>query len=105
MALFSNSPRFDRGMFRPGMRVAVAVSGGADSVALLRALLAARLGLVLSVAHVHHGIRGAEADGDAAFVEELAGRFSLPFFLKRTDVPGIAAVSGETVEEAARNVR
>ncbi|HEY0794980.1 MAG TPA: tRNA lysidine(34) synthetase TilS [Acidisarcina sp.] len=89
------------------MRLTVAVSGGADSVALLRALLTERTrpGLVLSVAHVHHGIRGAEADEDAAFVEELAGQFSLPFYLKRVDVPGAAKASGKTVEEAARHLR
>jgi len=51
----------------PGDRLAVAVSGGADSVALLRVLLELRqgLGIVLSVAHFHHQIRGAEADADA----------------------------------------
>jgi tRNA(Ile)-lysidine synthase len=94
-------------LFRPGMRVAVAVSGGADSVALLRCLLEqrARLGVVLSVAHVHHGIRGAEADADAAFVEGLARKLDLPFFLERGNVPDAARASGETIEEAARNLR
>ena len=60
--------------FHAGERVAVAVSGGADSVALLVAMADARAetGLVLSAVHVHHGLRGAEADGDAQFVAELA---------------------------------
>ena len=61
---------------RAGMRVALAVSGGADSVALLRSLLAVapQMGLVLSVVHVHHGIRAQAADEDAAFVEALAAQ-------------------------------
>ncbi|HEY0757777.1 MAG TPA: tRNA lysidine(34) synthetase TilS [Acidisarcina sp.] len=94
-------------MFRPGMRAGVAVSGGADSVALLRTLLLeqGRMGLVLSVVHVHHGIRGAEADGDAGFVEELARSYSLPFHLERVNVPTAAGAAGETIEEAARNLR
>ncbi|HTX77615.1 MAG TPA: ATP-binding protein [Terracidiphilus sp.] len=60
----------------PGMRLAVGASGGADSAALLRALAARaeELGLVLSVAHLHHGLRGADADADLEFVRELAAR-------------------------------
>jgi tRNA(Ile)-lysidine synthase len=94
-------------LFRPGERVAVAVSGGADSVALLRALYQARqeAGLVLQVAHFHHGLRGAEADADAAFVHELAGLLGLPFFESSGDTAARAKSSGESVEEAARNLR
>jgi tRNA(Ile)-lysidine synthase TilS/MesJ len=63
------------------MRLAVGVSGGADSVALLRALheRSGPLGLVLHVAHLHHGLRGAEADGDLEFVRALAAELGLPF--------------------------
>jgi tRNA(Ile)-lysidine synthase len=94
-------------LFRPGQRIVVAVSGGADSVALLRRLLEerSRLGVVLSVAHVHHGIRGAEADEDAAFVASLAAAYDLPFRLHRADAPAAAATLHETLEEAARNLR
>src|ERR1700740_1794510 len=75
----SEAPPIDRKLLRPGMRVAVAVSGGADSVALLRRLMEAapEIGLVLSVAHVHHGIRGTEADADAGFVSSLAAAHGL----------------------------
>jgi tRNA(Ile)-lysidine synthase len=68
-------------LLRPGDRVAVAVSGGADSVALLLLLeeLRAELGIVLSVAHVNHKLRGAESDGDAAFTTGLAARLGLEF--------------------------
>ena len=61
----------------------VAVSGGSDSVGLLRVLhrLAPELGLSLSVAHLDHGVRGAAADDDARFVARLAAALGLPFDL------------------------
>ncbi|HXB62390.1 MAG TPA: tRNA lysidine(34) synthetase TilS [Acidobacteriaceae bacterium] len=106
---------FDRAFFHPGERVAVAVSGGADSVALLLALhhanheqrngRAVGLGIGLSAVHVHHGIRGAEADADAEFVRALCMKLDLPLHLHRADVPAHAKRHGETMEEAARNVR
>jgi tRNA(Ile)-lysidine synthase len=63
-------------MTAAGKRVGVAVSGGADSVFLLRALR--ELGLAAVVLHINHGLRGPESDADEAFVRELAGRFDLP---------------------------
>lgn len=103
----SDSLALNRALLGPGMRVAVAVSGGADSVALLRALLEAapEIGLVLTVAHVHHGIRGAEADADAAFVAELAARHGLAFCRKDVDARLSARENRESLEEAARNLR
>lgn len=94
-------------LLRPGMRVMAAVSGGADSVALFRVLAEAgkAAGIVLSVGHVHHGIRGAEADGDAEFVQDLAAKFGAEFHLLKEDVPARAAQRQETIEEAARNTR
>jgi tRNA(Ile)-lysidine synthase len=103
--------RLDVSLLRPGMRLAVGVSGGADSVALLRGLhgRATELGLVLCVAHLHHGLRGAEADRDLEFVRELAGRLELPFLTRRVDVAAEAArqpgKAAETIEEAARRIR
>ena len=101
------SPHLSTNLFHPGQRIAVAVSGGADSVALLRCLLEQRsqLGIVLSVAHVHHGIRGAEADADAGFVADLSTTHDLAFHLHRTDAPAAAVALHETLEEAARNLR
>lgn len=96
---------------RPGLRLGVAVSGGADSVALLRALhqQSRELGLALHVVHLHHGLRGAEADADLAFVRDLAAQLDLPFHFAHVDTsaeavarPGKAA---ETIEEAARRLR
>jgi tRNA(Ile)-lysidine synthase len=93
------------------MRLAVGVSGGADSVALLRALhgRAGELGLVLCVAHLHHGLRGAEADGDLEFVRALADKLGLQFLTRRVDVAAeaarLAGKPAETIEEAARRLR
>jgi tRNA(Ile)-lysidine synthase len=109
----------DTSLLKPGMRLAVALSGGADSVALLRALAARRqeLGLVLHAAHLHHGLRGAEADGDLEFCRELAAKLDVPFHEARVDVAaearadaktGKAAETGkpaETIEEAGRRLR
>ena len=97
----------DTSLLKTGMRLAVGVSGGADSVALLRALDARRgeLGLVLCVAHLHHGLRGAEADADCAFVEALAAELALEFHQARVDVGVEASVARESIEEAARRLR
>ncbi|HET9088529.1 MAG TPA: tRNA lysidine(34) synthetase TilS [Acidobacteriaceae bacterium] len=94
-------------LFSPGDRVCVAVSGGADSTALLRLLLeqSEDLGIVLSVVHVEHGLRGEAGDADAAFVRELAQRFDLPCEIASVDTPRRVAEHKESVEEAARNLR
>jgi len=103
----------DTNLLKPGLRLAVGVSGGADSVALLRELAARgrELGLVLHVAHLHHGLRGAEADTDQEFVRELAEQLGLPFHTARVDV-GLSAKAScdsgkarESIEEAARRLR
>ena len=101
----------DRSLLRAGMRLAVGVSGGADSVALLLSLNELRkdVGLVLSVAHLHHGLRGAEADGDCEFVRTLAQELGLEFFSHAVDVAAEARAqagkTAETIEEAARRLR
>lgn len=90
-----------------GDRVGVATSGGADSVALLRALLSLRseLGIILSVVHVNHGLRGADSDADEAFVADLAREHSLPLHSTRVDVRAYAAEHKLSIEAAARAVR
>lgn len=97
----------ERRLFRAGERVAVAVSGGADSVALLHGLTALRgdLGIVLSVAHFHHGIRGAEADLDLKFVRELAEQLDLPLLTGSGDAPRYAQEHRLSLETAARELR
>src|SRR5262249_15059367 len=90
-----------------GERIAVAVSGGADSVALLRVLLELRvgLGIVISVAHFHHQIRGADADADHNFVAGLAAHFQLEFHSGSADVPQYARDQKVSLESAARELR
>jgi tRNA(Ile)-lysidine synthase len=103
----------DTTLLRPGLRLAVGLSGGADSVALVRALAgrSAELGLVLHAAHLHHGLRGAEADADLAFARELAATLRLPFHEATVDTAAEAqphvesGKSAETIEEAARRLR
>ena len=97
----------ERGLMRAGDRVAVAGSGGADSVALLRVLLELRLelGIVLAVAHFNHGLRGQASDADEAFVADLARQYGLEFFSARGDVREHAAIHKLGVEAAARELR
>jgi tRNA(Ile)-lysidine synthetase-like protein len=94
-------------LFSPGETVVVGVSGGPDSLCLLHLLrrLAPELRLWLHVAHLHHGLRGAEADADAAFVAELADCWGLPCTIGRVDVATLAREAGLSREEAARQAR
>lgn len=91
----------------PGSRVAVAISGGADSTALLLAFheQQAALGIGLSAIHLHHGIRGHEADADRDFIRDLCTRLDIPLHIAEANIPAQAAANKETEEEAARNAR
>jgi tRNA(Ile)-lysidine synthase len=95
------------GMMRPGDRVGVAVSGGADSVALLLLMLELRkkLGIVLSVVHFNHKLRGKASDADEAFVAKLAAKHGLEFHLQSADVADLASRAKANIEEAARLLR
>ena len=88
-------------------RVGVAVSGGGDSVALLRLLLELRsqLGVVLSVVHFNHGLRGAESEADEQFVAQLAQQNGLELRCNRGDVMNYAASRHLSTEAAARQLR
>src|SRR5262249_55767133 len=94
-------------LLRPGDRVGVAVSGGADSVALLRILLdlEGELGIVLSVVHLNHQLRGSESDADEAFVRQLGLTHGLEFHGESADVKGHAANRKLSLETAARQLR
>ncbi len=90
-----------------GEKVTVALSGGADSVSLLFALLRLqkRLDINVSAAHFNHMIRGAEADRDEAFARGLCERLGVPFIAGRGDVPRYAAKNKISEEAAARELR
>lgn len=94
-------------MVRAGDRVGVAVSGGSDSVALLHALKAVseRQGILLSVVHFNHGLRGADSDEDERFVEKLAEQLGLPFISGRDDVAAVSRAERWNLEDAARRLR
>ncbi|NDQ55872.1 MAG: tRNA lysidine(34) synthetase TilS [Acidipila sp.] len=96
-----------RGMISPGDRVGIAVSGGADSVALLRLLelLRVPLGISVVVLHFHHGLRGVEADADQKFVEDLARELGLEFLAGGEDVQAWATAHHRNLEDAGRHLR
>jgi tRNA(Ile)-lysidine synthase len=87
--------------------ILVAVSGGADSVALLHSLhqAAKQHRWRLTVAHLNHGIRGKKASDDAAFVEAMARRLRIPCVVGRARVPALAKRKGISLEMAAREAR
>ncbi len=94
-------------MFREGEQVVAAVSGGADSVCLLHLLAVNRekLGIEVSALHVHHGLRGEEADRDAAYVEELCRRLQVPCRVIYAHADQYAKEHGMSLEEAGREIR
>ena len=93
-------------MTAPGDAVIVALSGGADSVCLLTVLKQlVTPEFLLRAVHVHHGIRGAEADRDEAFAQKLCESLSVPLCVAYCHVPAYAAEHGLSEEEAGRILR
>ena len=90
-----------------GDTILVALSGGADSVALLHVLhaLVPTLGFSLCAAHLNHGIRGEEADEDQAFVQRVCDALGIALLTRNVDVPAAAAQQKQTLEQAARACR
>ncbi|NLT57862.1 MAG: tRNA lysidine(34) synthetase TilS [Clostridiales bacterium] len=87
--------------------VLVALSGGADSVALLHILRASspQWGYELSAAHLNHNLRGEESLRDQCFVQDLCAAWGIPLTVESAEVARLAAERGQTVEEAGRAVR
>lgn len=106
MSVTFTSPHRLSGM-PPDTPLLVAFSGGADSRLLLELTVrwARRNGAPVTAAHLHHGIRGAEADRDQAFCRDTAARLGVPFVTRRVDVPALAARTGRSVEWEARAAR
>ncbi|MCD8119420.1 MAG: tRNA lysidine(34) synthetase TilS [Lachnospiraceae bacterium] len=94
-------------MIRPGDTVIAAVSGGADSVALLFILseLSEEMEFRLLAVHVEHGIRGEESLADMRFTEELCAKRGVPLRVYHVDAPACARENGMGLEEAARKLR
>lgn len=94
------------GLHKKGTRLIAAVSGGADSVAMLVTLasLAPHHKWTVSAAHLNHGIR-ASSEQDAHFVEQLCDQLGITLTLEHRDVPQLAKDSGKSIEMAARNAR
>ena len=94
-------------MLAPGQRVVAGLSGGADSVCLLSLLadLREEYSLELRAVHVHHGLRGEEADRDAAFSRELCRSLGVPFSLAFVNVKEEAGKRRISEEEAGRILR
>jgi tRNA(Ile)-lysidine synthase len=94
-------------MLVPGDRVLVAVSGGADSTALLLCLhkFASNFPLSLSAAHLNHRIRGAEADEDQGFVYKMCADLKIPLVAETIDVKQLASAAKQNLEEHARTTR
>lgn len=96
-----------RGLLQAGHNVLVAVSGGPDSVALLSILrdLAPAWDLSLSVVHCHYGLRGAESDGDAAFVTALCRRWNIPCLVKPISLARRGTGASSSLQARARDSR
>ncbi len=97
----------DYNMLQLGDAVMVTVSGGPDSVALLHVMLelSCIFSLRLGIAHLNHSLRGKESDKDAIFVESMARRLDLPFYISKKDVRKYQADNRLSLEDAARRVR
>lgn len=95
------------GMLQKGDAVVVALSGGADSVSLLHCLYSIKesYNLTLHAAHLHHGIRGAEADRDARFCKILCEKYNIPLHLRFADIPKLAAEQKISEELCGRQER
>jgi tRNA(Ile)-lysidine synthase len=95
-------------LIRPGARVLVAMSGGADSVALLHALRDLQEmgeGCIAGIAHLNHGLRGEAADQDEAFCRAVAAELHMPFDCERIDVRAVAADHRTSIEAAGHQAR
>ncbi|MBQ7642512.1 MAG: tRNA lysidine(34) synthetase TilS [Clostridia bacterium] len=94
-------------LFQKGKCVAVALSGGEDSVCLFHLLLANAedLGITVKAINVEHGLRGEKSVADSLFVKRLCERFSVPLFFEKVDSSAYSATYGTSKEESARTLR
>ena len=97
------------GLFARDTRIVIGVSGGADSMALLHALIGLNrdhgYNLQLHIAHLNHMLRGEDSDADAAFVEAAADAHDLPRTVERRDITALSGDGKGSMEEVARRER
>jgi len=95
------------GLLRAGDRALVLVSGGPDSLCLLHLLVTRRreTGLEVEAFHLHHGLRGAAADADVAFLERTAADLGVSLTVERADIPALAREQHLGIEAAGRQAR
>jgi tRNA(Ile)-lysidine synthase len=105
MTLVSKLDRFLQTQQPGADGILVAVSGGPDSVALLRGLREAGPALPLVAAHLNHRLRGEESNADASFVQELCGTLGLKCCYDHCDVRARAEEEGNNLEATARRIR
>ena len=96
-----------QGLANAGQSILVAVSGGVDSMVLLDLFARIRHSwkLRIALAHVNHGLRGVESDGDEEFVRMKAAHYHLPFYRTKVDTLSFASQERSTKQEAARELR
>lgn len=94
-------------MIVPGEKVLVALSGGADSVAMAHILLtlSRQMNFSICAAHLNHCLRGEESDYDELFVRNFCSSRGIELAVERADVGGLAKTGRQGIEECARNVR
>lgn len=92
------------GMSELSDTVTVALSGGADSVSLLRVMIEGKFFPNVRACHLNHGLRGGESDADEEFCRNLCGKLGIPVITKRVNISGLRE-NHESVEEAARRIR
>ncbi len=90
-------------LFTPADRILLAVSGGVDSIAMVRFF--ADAGFDFGIAHFNFGLRGEDSDGDEKFVKDLAEKAGVPFYVKHFDTKQYAADQKVSIQMAARDLR
>jgi len=93
----------ENGLCKPGEKILLGVSGGVDSVVMLD--LFSKTDYDIAIAHCNFHLRGAESDGDEAFVRELARKYQIPIFVKSCETTEYARKKGISIEMAARDLR
>jgi len=94
-------------LIEAGDNILVGVSGGIDSTALVHVLseISKKIDFKIGLAHLNHQLRGEESVRDEKFTEDLAGKLSLPIFIKKADVKGYAKSRGISLQHAGRDLR